>query len=103
MTELVSFFTEQVLPDSRKEYDRSWLSFVTYVVTYDALNEVFPTTRLLLHGYVSHLLTYQYPVSTIIKHILAVVVRNKDYGYSVLGFGDLRRYTDQGMISSLIC
>ena len=99
MAELASFFSEQVLParlkpDSRKEYDWAWRSFVTYAVAYDALNEVFPTTRLLLHGYVSHLLAYQYAASTIIKHIAAVVARNKDYGHSVLGFGDLRRYTD---------
>ena len=99
MAELASFFAEQVLParlkpDSRKEYDRAWRSFVTYAVAYDALDEVFPTTRLLLHGYVSYLLAYQYAASTIIKHISAVVARNKDYGYSILGFGDLRRYTD---------
>ena len=99
MAELASFFAEQVLParlkpDSRKEYDRAWRSFVTYAVAYDALDEVFPTTRRLLHGYVSYLLAYQYAASTIIKHISAVVARNKDYGHSVLGFGDLRRYTD---------
>jgi len=99
VSELASFFAEQVLParlkpDSRKEYDRSWRSFVTYAVAYGALDQVFPTTRQLLHGYVSHLLAYQYAASTVIKHISAVVARNKDYGHSVLGVGDLKRCTD---------
>jgi hypothetical protein len=99
MLELAAFFADQVLParlkpDSRKEYDRAWRSFVTYAVTYEALGDVFPTKRPLLHGYVSHLLAYQYAASTIIKHISAVVARNKDYGHNVLGYGDLRRYTD---------
>ena len=99
VAELASFFAEQVLParlkpDSRKEYDRAWRSFVTYAVAYDALSEVFPSTRRLLHGYVSHLLAYQYAASTIIKHIAEVVARNKDYGFTVLGFGDLKRYTE---------
>jgi hypothetical protein len=67
---------------------------VTYAVAYEALGDVFPTKRPLLHGYVSHLLAYQYVDSTIIKHISAVVTRNKDYGHNVLGYGDLRRYTD---------
>ena len=42
--------------------------------------------------------------NTIIKHISAVVVRNKDYWHSVLGFGDLRKYTDdikRVLVSSL--
>ncbi len=64
MLELPAFFAEQVFParlkpDSRKEYDRVWRSFVTYVVAYEALGDVFPTKRPLLHGYVSHLLAYQ--------------------------------------------
>ena len=48
----------------------------------------------MLHGYVSHLLSYQYETSTILKHISVVVVRNKDYGYVLLQRGDLKRYTD---------
>ena len=99
VAEMASFFAEQVLPDrlkpdSRKEYDRAWRSFVTYAVAYGALRDVFPTKRPLLHGYVSHLLAYQYVSSTIIKHISTVVARNKDYGHVVLQQGDLGRYTD---------
>ncbi len=69
---------------------------MTYVVAYETFSDVFPTKRPLLHGHVSHLLAYQYAASTIVKHISAVVTRNKDYGHDVLGCGDLRRYTDGG-------
>lgn len=111
MLELAAFFAEQVLPvrlkpDSRKEYDRAWRSFVTYAVVYESLGDVFPTKRPLLYGYVSHLLPYQYAASTIIKHISAVVAHNKDYGHNVLGYGDLRRYTDDikgVLVSSVQC
>jgi hypothetical protein len=55
VADMAAFFAEQVLParlhpDSRKEYDRAWRSFVTYAVAFDALDDIFPTNLQLLHG-----------------------------------------------------
>ena len=51
VSELASFFAEQVLParlkpDSRKEYDRSWRSFVTYAVAYGLQTKLSAQTKL---------------------------------------------------------
>jgi hypothetical protein len=98
VADMATFFAEQVLPtrfnpDSRKEYDRDCPSFVTYDIAFDTLDDIFPTNLQLLHGYISHLLTFQYAI-TIVKHLSAVVSRNRDYGHILLRHGDMKRYTD---------
>jgi hypothetical protein len=39
-------------------------------------------------------MTYQYATATIIKHISAVIARNRDYGHVMLQSGELTRYCD---------
>jgi hypothetical protein len=96
---LVAFFTGHVLPvrlkaESRSEYHRAWRSFVTYCVAFNELPNAFPTTVPLFQGYIAHLMMYQYAPATIIKHISAVIARNRDYGHILLQRGELTRYCE---------
>ena len=99
VADLAAFFTGHVLPsrlkaESRCEYHRAWRSFVTYCVAFNELHNAFPTAMPLFQGYIAHLMTYQYAPATIIKHISAVIARNRDYGHVLLQRGELTRYCD---------
>ena len=99
VADLAAFFTGHVLParlktESRGEYHRAWRSFVTYCVAFNELPNAFPTAVPLFQGYISHLIMYQYAPATIIKHISAVIARNRDYGHILLQRGELTRYCD---------
>ena len=99
VTDMAAFFTGHVFPgrlkaESRREYHRAWRSFVTYCVAFNELHNAFPTAIPLFQGYIAHLMMYQYAPATIIKHISAVISRNRDYGHVLLQRGELTRYCE---------
>ena len=99
VADLAAFFTGHVLSarlkvESHCEYHRAWWSFVAYCVAFNELHNAFPTVIPLFQGYIVHLMTYQYAPATIIKHISAVIARNRDYGHVMLQRGELTRYCD---------